>query len=77
MCVRFFSGTQPKCRKSQLRSHWAKEAIRINRFIEVAPPALDTLLAGAPARIRRSYPRADRVQQILYHLAMKPGRSDL
>ncbi|WP_204377744.1 hypothetical protein, partial [Pseudomonas amygdali] len=23
MCVRFFSGTQPKCRKSQLRSHWA------------------------------------------------------
>nr|WP_255302206.1 TraM recognition domain-containing protein [Pseudomonas syringae] len=55
----------------------SKEAIRINRFIEVAPPALDTLLAGAPARIRRSYPRADRVQQILYHLAMKPGRSDL
>ncbi|KAA8701067.1 F-type conjugative transfer protein TrbC [Pseudomonas cannabina] len=55
----------------------SKEAIRINRFIEVAPPALDTLLAGAPAHIRRSYPRADRVQQILYHLAMKPGRSDL
>ncbi|RMQ74095.1 Conjugal transfer protein trbC [Pseudomonas syringae pv. tomato] len=27
--------------------------------------------------MRRSYPRADRVQQILYHLAMKPGRSDL
>ncbi|KPX37121.1 TraG/TraD family conjugal transfer protein, partial [Pseudomonas savastanoi pv. glycinea] len=55
----------------------SKEAIRINRFIEVGPPALDTLLAGAPAHIRRSYPRADRVQQILYHLAMKPGRSDL
>ncbi|MDT3243954.1 type IV secretory system conjugative DNA transfer family protein, partial [Pseudomonas amygdali pv. morsprunorum] len=55
----------------------SKEAIQINRFIEVAPPGLDTLLAGAPAHIRRSYPRADRVQQILYHLAMKPGRSDL
>lgn len=55
----------------------SKEAIQINRFIEVAPPALDTLLASAPAKIRRSYPRADRVQQILYHLAMKPGRADL
>lgn len=55
----------------------SKEAIQINRFIEVPPPELDTLLAGTPGKIRRSYPRADRVQQILYHLAMKPGRSDL
>ncbi|MBF7144970.1 MULTISPECIES: F-type conjugative transfer protein TrbC [Pseudomonas] len=55
----------------------SKEAIQINRFVEVAPPSLETLLASAPAKIRRSYPRADRVQQILHHLAMKPGRSDL
>ena len=55
----------------------SKEAIHINRFIEVAPPGLETLLAGAPARVRRSYPRADRVQRILHHVAMKPGRSDL
>ena len=55
----------------------SKEAIQINRFIEVPSPELDTLLAGTPGKIRRSYPRADRVQQILYHLAMKPGRSDL
>lgn len=55
----------------------SREVIHINRFIEVAPPGLETLLAGTPARVRRSYPRADRVQQILHHLAMKPGRSDL
>lgn len=55
----------------------SREVIHINRFIEVAPPGLETLLAGAPAKVRRSYPRADRVQQILHHLAMKPGRSDL
>jgi intracellular multiplication protein IcmO len=55
----------------------SKEVIHINRFIEVAPPGLETLLAGAPARVRRSYPRADRVQRILHHVAMKPGRSDL
>ncbi len=54
----------------------SREEIRINRFIEVAPPSLETLLAGVPAQVRRSYPRADRVQQILHHLAMKPGRSD-
>ncbi len=55
----------------------SKEAIRINRFIEVAPPGLETLLASAPAKVRRCYPRTDRVQQILHHVAMKPGRSDL
>jgi intracellular multiplication protein IcmO len=55
----------------------SKEAIQINRFIEVPPPELDTLLAGTPGKIRRSYPRADRVQQILHRLAMKPGRADL
>lgn len=55
----------------------SREALHINRFIEVAPPGLETLLAGAPARLRRSYPRADSVQQILRHLAMKPGRCDL
>ncbi|MGN9498455.1 conjugal transfer protein [Pseudomonas syringae] len=55
----------------------SKEAIRINRFIEVAPPSLDELLANAPEKIRRSYPRAGRIQQILTHLKSEPGRADL
>jgi intracellular multiplication protein IcmO len=55
----------------------SKEAIRINRFIEVAPPSLDELLATAPEKVRRSYPRAGRIQQILFHLKGKPGRADL
>lgn len=55
----------------------SKEMIHLNRFIEVAPPGLDALLAGAPAKVRRSFPRADRVQQILHHLAIPPGRCDL
>jgi len=55
----------------------SKEAIRINRFIEVAPPTLDELLAVAPEKIRRSYPRAGRIQQILFHLKTEPGRTDL
>ncbi|WPP02484.1 hypothetical protein SFA35_25285 (plasmid) [Pseudomonas sp. HR96] len=45
-----------------------KEAIQINRFLEVALPELKILLAGAPAKVRRSYPKAERVQRILYHL---------
>jgi len=53
------------------------EIIRINRFVEVAPPSLEELLKAAPEKIQRSYPRAERVQQILYHLKSKPGRSDL
>jgi intracellular multiplication protein IcmO len=55
----------------------SKEAIRINRFIEVAPPSLEELLAQAPEKIRRSYPRAGRIQQILFHLKSEPGRTDL
>lgn len=55
----------------------SKEAIRINRFIEVAPPSLEELLATAPEKVRRSYPRAGRIQQILFHLKSKPGRADL
>lgn len=34
---------------------FTKEAIRINRFIEVAPPSLDALLAQAPLAVRRRY----------------------
>ena len=55
----------------------SKEAIRINRFVEVAPPSLDELLAIAPEKIRRSYPRAGHIQQILHHLGSPPKRTDL
>ncbi|WP_142591835.1 F-type conjugative transfer protein TrbC [Serratia marcescens] len=56
---------------------FTKEAIQINRFIEVSPPSLDALLAQAPATIRRSYPRAGRIQQIVRRLDAPPARSDL
>lgn len=55
----------------------SKEAIRINRFIEVAPPSLDELLSVAPEKIRRSYPRAACIQQIQQRLTAAPGRTDL
>lgn len=55
----------------------SRETIRINRFIEVQPADLDEVLAHAPLKIRRSYPRADRVQQILRSVDAAPGRSDL
>nr|WP_109514250.1 F-type conjugative transfer protein TrbC [Pseudomonas ovata] len=55
----------------------SKEAIRINRFIEVTPPELDELLVAAPEKVRRSYPRAGRIQQILRTLKVKPGQTDL
>lgn len=55
----------------------SKEAIRINRFIEVNPPELDELLAAAPETVQRSYPRAARIQQILRTLKVKPGQADL
>nr|WP_318287315.1 F-type conjugative transfer protein TrbC [Pseudomonas cichorii] len=55
----------------------SKEAIRINRFIEVGPPSLEDLLAAAPERIRRSYPRAGRIQQILQKFKAQPDRTDL
>jgi intracellular multiplication protein IcmO len=55
----------------------SKEVIRINRFIEVSPPSLEDLLDAAPEEVRRSYPRADRIQQILHHARAKPGRADL
>lgn len=55
----------------------SKEVIRINRFVEVAPPSLEELLKAAPEKIQRSYPRAECIQQILFHLKTKPGRSDL
>lgn len=55
----------------------SRETIRINRFIEVQPPSLDAVLAHAPLKVQRSYPRADRVQQILRSLDVEPGRADL
>lgn len=54
----------------------SREAIRINRFIEVQSPGLDVLLAQAPLKVQRCYPRADRIQQILRHLDAEPGRAD-
>ncbi|MEA9996469.1 F-type conjugative transfer protein TrbC [Pseudomonas sp. AA4] len=55
----------------------SSEVMRINRFIEVQPAELDDLLACAPLKVQRSYPRAERVQQILRHLDAEPGRADL
>lgn len=55
----------------------SNEVIRINRFVEVTPPSLEELLKAAPEKVQRSYPRVERVQQILFHLKSKPGRSDL
>lgn len=55
----------------------SREAIRINRFIEVQPAGLEPLLAQAPVKVQRCYPRAERVQQILRNLDAEPGRADL
>lgn len=55
---------------------FASEAVRINRFVEVAPPTEARLLATAPLRQRRSYVRTDRVQQILRVLSEEPGSRD-
>ncbi len=53
-----------------------KEAVRINRFMEVNPPSEARLLATMPYRQRRSYVRADRVQHILQVLDAPPGAQD-
>lgn len=55
---------------------FTKEAVRINRFLEVAPPSEARLLATMPYRKRRSYVRADRVQHILQVLDAEPGAQD-
>ncbi|MBU9819645.1 type IV secretory system conjugative DNA transfer family protein [Rahnella sp. BCC 1045] len=55
---------------------FTKEAVRINRFVEVAPPSDAQLLATAPLRQRRSYVRADKVQRILRMLGEEPGTHD-
>lgn len=56
---------------------FTREAIQINRFIEVAPPDEAALLAQAPASVRRRAVRAGAVQQILRHLEAPESRSDL
>lgn len=55
---------------------FTKEAVRINRFMEVRPPSEACLLATMPYRRRRSYVRADRVQHILQVLDAPPGGQD-
>lgn len=55
---------------------FTKEAVRINRFLEVNPPSEARLLATMPYRKRRSYVRADRVQHILQVLDAEPGAQD-
>lgn len=55
---------------------FTKEAVRINRFMEVNPPSEARLLATMPYRQRRSYVRADRVQHILQVLDAPPGAQD-
>ncbi|MCS2164428.1 F-type conjugative transfer protein TrbC [Scandinavium manionii] len=54
----------------------SREEIRINRFVEVAPPSEHALLATAPFRRRRSHVRNDRVQRILRVLDESPGNED-
>ncbi|MFX2611056.1 F-type conjugative transfer protein TrbC [Enterobacter mori] len=54
----------------------SREEIRINRFVEVAPPSEHALLATAPFRRRRSHVRNDRVQRILRVLDESPGLQD-
>lgn len=54
----------------------SREEIRINRFVEVAPPSEKALLATAPFRRRRSHVRSDRVQRILRVLDESPGPQD-
>ncbi|MBD8165406.1 F-type conjugative transfer protein TrbC [Erwinia persicina] len=50
--------------------------VRINRFLEVAPPSESRLLATMPMRQRRSYVRGDRVQGILRVLDETEGAQD-
>ncbi|MBP2157422.1 F-type conjugative transfer protein TrbC [Erwinia rhapontici] len=50
--------------------------VRINRFLEVAPPSEARLLATMPVRQRRSYVRGDRVQGILRVLDETEGAQD-
>lgn len=54
----------------------SSENICINRFVEVAPPSEQALLATAPFRKRRSYVRADHVQRILRVMDETPGPQD-
>lgn len=55
---------------------FTKEAVRINRFVEVNPPSEARLLATMPFRMRRSYVRAERVQGILQALDAPDGRQN-
>lgn len=77
--ITLFQGEVIRC--SSLYVHdidkHSREVIQINRFIEVAPPSLGDLLAEMPSTFQRSYPRADRVQNILRQLDKGAGRSDL
>ncbi|WP_313158969.1 F-type conjugative transfer protein TrbC [Mixta calida] len=50
--------------------------VRINRFMEVSAPSERALLATMPFHQRRSFVRADRVQQILRVLNAEPGPHD-
>lgn len=54
----------------------SREEIRINRFVEVAPPSERALLATMPFRKRRSYVRAEKVQGILRVLDEASGDQD-
>jgi intracellular multiplication protein IcmO len=55
---------------------FTNEDVRINRFVEVASPAESRLLATAPLKLRRSYVRNEKVQQILRVLDGEPGPHD-
>lgn len=40
--------------------------IRVNRFIEVAPPTLDTLTAFLPGKVKRTLPRKENIARLLH-----------
>ncbi|WP_226020505.1 F-type conjugative transfer protein TrbC [Serratia symbiotica] len=76
--VTLFNGTLLRCSALYIKDadKFASEAVRINRFVEVAPPTEAALLAAAPLRQRRGYVRAERVQHILRVLDNEPGSQD-
>ncbi|WP_231293045.1 hypothetical protein [Serratia symbiotica] len=76
--VTLFNGTLLRCSALYIKDadKFASEAVRINRFVEVAPPTEAVLLAAAPLRQRRGYVRAERVQHILRVLDNEPGPQD-
>ncbi|USS96891.1 hypothetical protein M5J15_16260 (plasmid) [Serratia symbiotica] len=73
--VTLFNGTLLRCSALYIKDadKFASEAVRINRFVEVAPPTEAALLTAVPIWQRRGYVR---VQHILRVLDNEPGPQD-